>query len=64
MCLVDLYVFVGPGSPPGNRANPPKDLCFLILFSYRCLKVFLKVLASILDDFLDPPHPSGVARVK
>ena len=51
MCLVDLYVFVGPGSPPGNRENSPKGLCFSTLFSHRFFEGFLKVLASILDDF-------------
>ena len=53
MCLVDLYVFVGSGSPRGIRANATWSLFFSTLFSHRFLEGFLKVLASILDDFWD-----------
>ena len=50
MCLVDLYVFVGLTGDPGlTRAGAR----FSILFSHSFVEGFLKVLASILDDFFD-----------
>ena len=50
MCLVDLYVFVGLTGDPGlTRAGAR----FSTLFSHRFFEGFLKVLASILDDFWD-----------
>ena len=50
MCLVDLYVFVGLTGDPGLTRPGAR---FSTLFSHSFFEGFLKVLASILDDFWD-----------
>ena len=54
LCVLLICIpLTGSRGPRAAGENPPKDLCFSTLFSYRFFEGFLKVLASILDDFWD-----------